>query len=86
MTIATAANMPAKCMILLIGDPANREINREFRQMRPLCAILNADTPANSKASSRIPYVTEQGIISAEQGIFDKEQGILPAKSEIITG
>ena len=59
--------------------PANREINREFGRMRPLGAILKADTRADSKAFSKIPYTTEQGIISAEQGIFAREQGILPA-------
>jgi hypothetical protein len=66
--------------------PANREIIREFRQIRLLRAILHADTRANSKASSKIPYSAEQGIISAEQGILVQEQGIFPAKSEIITG
>ena len=66
--------------------PANREKNREFRQIRPLCEILKADTRANSKVSSEIPYATEQGIISAEQGILVQEQGIFPVKSEIITG
>ena len=66
--------------------PANRDINREFRQIRSLCEILNADTRAISKAFSQIPYTTEQGIISAEQGILTQEQGILPTKSEIIIG
>jgi hypothetical protein len=66
--------------------PANREINREFRQIRLLGAILHADTRANSKASSKIPYSAEQGIILAEQGILVQEQGIFPGKSEIITG
>ena len=66
--------------------PANREKNREFRQIRPLCEILKADTRANSKASSEIPYATEQGIISAEQGIQIQEQGIFPVESEITTG
>jgi hypothetical protein len=56
--------------------PANREKNREFRRIRPLNAILNADTRANSKACGEIPYETEQGIISAEQGILAQEQGI----------
>ena len=65
---------------------ANRDINREFRQIRSLCEILNADTRAISKAFSQIPYATEQGIISAEQGILTQEQGILPTKSEIIIG
>jgi hypothetical protein len=66
--------------------PANRDINREFRQIRSLCEILNTDTRAISKAFSQIPYATEQGIISAEQGILTQEQGILPTKSEIIIG
>ena len=66
--------------------PANREINREFRRIRPLGAILKADTRADSKASSEIPYATEQGIIPAEQGILVQKQGIFPVKSEIITG
>jgi len=57
--------------------PANREKNREFRRIRPLGAILKADTRADSKAFSQIPYTTEQGIVSAEQGIFAREQGIL---------
>jgi integrase len=50
--------------------PANREINREFRRIRTFGANLKADTGANSKASSEIPYSGEQGIISAEQGIL----------------
>ncbi|MFZ2091999.1 MAG: hypothetical protein WAU99_09705, partial [Pseudolabrys sp.] len=64
--------------------PANREKNREFRQIRPLCEILKANTRAISKAFSQIPYATEQGIISAEQGILAREQRISPAKTEII--
>ena len=55
--------------------PANREINREFREIRPIDAILKADTRANSEACSEIPYAKEQGIISAEQGILT-QQGI----------
>jgi hypothetical protein len=38
--------------------------------------MLKAYTRANSNASSRIPYATKQGIISAEQGILAQEQGI----------
>ena len=49
--------------------PANREINREFRQIRLLSAIFKADTQANSEACSEIPYATEQGISPKEQGI-----------------
>ena len=43
---------------------------------------MKADTRANSEACSEIPYVTEQGIISAEQGILVQEQGISPANTE----
>ena len=49
--------------------PANREINREFRRISLLGAILKADTRANSEACSEIPYSTEQGIFAKEQGI-----------------
>ena len=34
----------------------------------------------------KIPYATEQGIISAEQGILAQEQGISPSKAEITAG
>ena len=63
--------------------PANREKNREFHQIGPLCKILKAATRADSKASSEIPYATEQGIISAEQGILVQEQGISPATESL---
>jgi hypothetical protein len=66
--------------------PANREINREFRRIRPPCKILKPDTRTISKAFSQIPYETEQGIISAEQGILAREQGVLSVKSQIING
>ena len=56
--------------------PANREINREFRQIRLVGAILHADTQANSEACSEIPYSAEQGIFAKEQGICTGEQGI----------
>jgi len=39
--------------------------------------------PMISRAFEQIPYVTEQGIISAEQGILLQEQGIFSVKSEI---
>ena len=68
--------------VSILKFPANREKNREFRQISPLCEILKADTRANSEACSEIPYVTEQGIISAEQGILVQEQGISPANTE----
>ncbi len=50
--------------------PANREINREFRQIRPYCTILIANTRVNSAACSEIPYAKEQGIISEGTGNF----------------
>jgi hypothetical protein len=66
--------------------PANREKNREFCRIRPLSAILKADTPAISETCSEIPYVTEQGNILEEQGIPAEEQGILLTKTKIDTG
>jgi hypothetical protein len=66
--------------------PANREINREFCRIRPLSAILKADTRANSETCSEIPYATEQGIILVEQGIPTREQGILPVKTKAMVG
>jgi hypothetical protein len=56
--------------------PANREINKEFRRIRLLGAILKADTRANSEACCEIPYSTEQGIFARKQGIYSREQGI----------
>jgi hypothetical protein len=47
---------------------------------------LNADTRANSEASSKIPYATEQGIFAKEQGMLVQEQGIFLVKTEIISG
>jgi hypothetical protein len=57
--------------------PANREINREFRRIRLLGAILKADMRANSDACSKIPYSTEQGIFAREQGIGNARTGNL---------
>jgi len=57
-----------------------------FCRIHPLCEILNADTRAISKAFGRIPYATEQGIISAEQGFLTQEQGISLAKAKIFAG
>jgi hypothetical protein len=57
--------------------PANREINREFRRIRLLSAILKADTPANSEACKKFPYSTEQGIFAKKLGICAREQGRL---------
>jgi hypothetical protein len=64
--------------------PANRQKNREFRQIHPLCEILKANTRANSKAFGQIPYATEQAINWAEQGILAQEQRVSPTKTEII--
>lgn len=58
------------------GFPANKEINREFRQIRRFNTIFIANTRANTAACTEIPYTKEQGIISAEQGIPAREQGI----------
>jgi len=66
--------------------PGNREINREFRRIRALDVILNTDTRGNSKACSKIPYATEQGIILAEQGILTQEQGISTTNAGIASG
>jgi len=57
--------------------PANREKNREFCRIRALDATLHADTRANSKACSKIPFATEQGIILTEQGISTANTGIV---------
>jgi hypothetical protein len=57
--------------------PANREINREFRRIRLLDAILNADTPANSEACEEIPCATEQGIIYDRTGNLNPRAGNL---------
>ena len=66
--------------------PANREINREIRQIRPPDAILKANTRANSEACSKIPYSTEQGIFVKEQGNLGQEQGFCLLKTEIVAG
>src|SRR5262245_64655774 len=50
--------------------PANREINREFRSIRPSTAISTSNQRANSKACSQIPYATEQGISKRISGNF----------------
>ena len=62
--------------------PANREINRELCRIRPLDAILNADTRANSAAYREIPYSTKQGIILEEQGSSPQEQGLLSGQND----
>ena len=60
--------------------PANREINREFCQIRTHCEILKANTRTNSKTFSQIPYAKEQGIILAKQGILAQDQRIMQVK------
>src|SRR5215813_8103079 len=47
-----------------------REINREFRRIRPSTAISASNQRANSRACSQIPYATEQGIFAAITGNF----------------
>ena len=66
--------------------PANREKNREFFNFGPDSGLEHSMRPMISRAFKQIPYVTEQGIISAEQGILAQEQVILPTKSKIIAG
>jgi hypothetical protein len=60
--------------------PANREKNREFCKFGPACVSDDRIRPMISGLLSRIPYTTEQGIVSTEQGILVLEQGISPAK------
>jgi hypothetical protein len=72
--------------VSILKFPANREKNREFHRIRVLGAILKADTRANSKAFSQIPYATEQGIISEEQGILAEEQGFCLRKPKSSPG
>jgi hypothetical protein len=83
---ATCRHCPAKRLILLVSDPANREFYREFCKI----AVSGAPETVNNGVVTglliRIPYSTEQGIILAEQGILAREQGILSAKTEIIVG
>jgi len=60
--------------------PANREINREFCQIRTHCKILKANTRTNSKTFSQIPCAKEQEIILAKQEILAQDQRILQVK------
>ena len=55
--------------------PANREKNREFRRIHQLDAVSIADKRIKSKAFSRIPCATEQGIFSNDQGNPPRHQG-----------
>ena len=61
--------------------PANREINREFRRIRQLGAILKAAREQIQRLAAKFPYATEQGIFLTEQGISTQEQGICPGYS-----
>ena len=54
---------------------ANREKNREFRKIRPLCNLESLHA-SNIKGFQRIPYATEQGNFLKEQGICTREQRI----------
>jgi hypothetical protein len=55
--------------------PANREKNREFRKIASYGAPEIQNYGAVAGFLTRIPYRTEQGIISKEQGILAQEQG-----------
>jgi hypothetical protein len=57
--------------------PANREINREFCEIRSSRVNSTSSQRENSIASSRIPYAMEQGIFFTEQGRIWSEQGNL---------
>jgi hypothetical protein len=70
-----AADAVAVEPVSTLKFPANREINREFRRIRLLGAILKADMRANSEACNKIPYSTEQGIFAKEQGILYARTG-----------
>jgi hypothetical protein len=71
----SAADAVAVEPVSTLKFPANREINREFRRIRLLGAILKADMRANSEACNKIPYSTEQGIFAKEQGILYARTG-----------
>ena len=72
----SGSGAPLKLKVRSQPPDKTGKINREFRRIRLLSAILKADTRANSKASSEIPYSTKQGIFAKEQGICTREQGI----------
>jgi hypothetical protein len=57
--------------------------NGEFFNFGPDSGLEHPMRPMISRAFEQIPYVTEQGIISAEQGILLQEQGIFSVKFEI---
>jgi hypothetical protein len=67
--------------------PANREINREFRRIRLLGAILKADMRANSDVCNKIPYSTEQGIFAKETGnLYARTGNLNGVKCRVISG
>jgi hypothetical protein len=53
----------------------NREINREFRRIRPSVAIFVSDQRADSIVYGRIPCGTEQGIFKCVSGNFFRGTG-----------
>jgi hypothetical protein len=55
--------------------PLNREINREFRRIRPSVAIFVSDQRADSIVYGRIPCGTEQGIFKCVSGNFFRGTG-----------
>jgi hypothetical protein len=55
--------------------PLNREINREFRRIRPAVAIFVSDQRADSIVYGRIPCGTEQGIFKCVSGNFFRGTG-----------
>jgi hypothetical protein len=61
-SLALAADAVAFEPVSTPKFPANREKNREFCRIRPLNAILKANTRASSETCSEIPYATEQGL------------------------
>jgi hypothetical protein len=74
--------MPRWSPLLLLCGPSDwrrfgaDELSVLFTQrIRPLGAILNAGTPANSEACSEIPYPAEQRIFAKEQRICMRETG-----------
>jgi hypothetical protein len=68
-------------LVSTLKFPANREINREFRKIRPSIAIFVSDHRANSRAYSRIPYATEQGISKRVSGNVFRGTGILTERA-----
>jgi hypothetical protein len=55
--------------------PLNREINREFRRIRPSVAIFLSDQRTDSIVYGRVPCGTEQGIFKCVSGNFFRGTG-----------